>query len=51
MTEWHKKGFVISTEKEWLNTDLIHQFLSEEAFWSKGISKEVVMQSIMNSNL
>ena len=31
--------------------DLIHNFLSQEAYWSKGIPKETVKKSIENTPL
>ena len=39
----------ISTDQEKLDIDLIHRYLSEEAYWSKGISKDVIIASIRNS--
>jgi len=39
----------ISTDKEKLDVDLIHRYLSEEAYWCKGIPKDVVKESIRNS--
>jgi len=41
--------FYISTDQEKLDIDLIHRYLSEEAYWSKGISKDVIIASIRNS--
>ena len=41
--------FEISTDPGKLDIELIHRYLSEEAYWCKGISKEVVMESIRNS--
>ena len=34
---WINKGFSISTNKEYLDVDLIHIFLSQEAYWSEEI--------------
>lgn len=51
MNEWFKEGFLISTDKAYLNVDLIHTFLSKEAYWSKGIPKEIVQKSIDNTAL
>jgi N-acetylglutamate synthase-like GNAT family acetyltransferase len=51
MDIWINKGFTISTNKEYLNVDLIHNFLSQEAYWSKGILKETVIKSIENTTL
>ncbi|TKH03223.1 GNAT family N-acetyltransferase [Peribacillus simplex] len=45
------KGFSISTYKKYLDVDLIHDFLNQEAYWSKGIPKETVIKSIENTTL
>lgn len=45
------KGFSISTNKKYLDVDLIHDFLNQEAYWSKGIPKETVIKSIENTTL
>ncbi|MFE4704302.1 GNAT family N-acetyltransferase [Peribacillus simplex] len=45
------KGFSISTNKKYLDVDVIHNFLNQEAYWSKGIPKETVMKSIENTTL
>lgn len=44
-------GFLISTDKQKLNIDLIHTFLSEESYWSKDITREAVTKLILNSSL
>jgi GNAT superfamily N-acetyltransferase len=45
----HRKGeFVISTDKERIDLDVIHNFLTE-SYWAKGISREIVARSIENS--
>lgn len=41
--------FFVSTDKALLNIDLIHQYLSQESYWAKGRSLEVVKKSIKNS--
>lgn len=51
MDIWINRGFSISTNKEYLDVDLIHIFLSQEAYWSKGIPKETVIKSIENTSL
>ncbi|WP_066259977.1 GNAT family N-acetyltransferase [Neobacillus drentensis] len=48
---WINKGFSISTNKEYLDLTLIHTFLSQEAYWSKGIPKQIVKKAIENSPL
>lgn len=47
---WSKNGFSISTNKDDLDLSTIHQFLSEEAYWSKGIAKETVKRAIENTS-
>ncbi|MGG6431966.1 GNAT family N-acetyltransferase [Anoxybacillus sp. D401a] len=51
MNTWVNEGFFISTNKKYLDVDTIHRFLSQEAYWSKGIPKEVVIKSIENTPL
>jgi N-acetylglutamate synthase-like GNAT family acetyltransferase len=43
-----KDGFIISTEKEKLDIDLIHSFLNR-TYWAEGISKETIRRSIEGS--
>jgi len=40
-----KDKFYISTEKEKMDIDLIHSFLTR-SYWAEGISKEIVRRSI-----
>lgn len=47
--ERQKAGFVLSTDKQKLDVQLIHDFLSKESDWSKGIPFEKVEQSIRHS--
>ena len=44
-----KHAFYISTDKSKLDVELIHQYLSNESYWAKGRSIEVVVRSIQNS--
>jgi GNAT superfamily N-acetyltransferase len=41
--------FLISTDKSKLDIKLIHQYLSEESYWSKNIPLEIVQKSIEGS--
>ena len=43
-----KDGFTISTDKEKLDIDVIHSFLSR-TYWAEGISKEIIRRSIEGS--
>ncbi|MFJ7730602.1 GNAT family N-acetyltransferase [Lysinibacillus sp. NPDC097231] len=52
ITEWmNDDGFTISTNKSFLDTALIHNFLYNDSYWVKGIAKELVEASIENSIL
>jgi GNAT superfamily N-acetyltransferase len=48
--EWTREGgYLISTDKERLDIDYIHCWLSERSYWAQGRSREVVEKSIANS--
>lgn len=51
MTIWEKDGYTISTKKQLLDLQLIHQFLSEESYWAKGISFQDVKKAIEHSSI
>ena len=42
-------GYEISTDPGRLDVDMVHRFLSTDAYWSPGVSREVVERSIANS--
>ncbi|WP_445492100.1 GNAT family N-acetyltransferase [Niallia sp. 03133] len=51
-TLWeNKEGFTISTNKDFLDKEMIHRFLSEDSYWVKGITRELVNAFIENSIL
>jgi GNAT superfamily N-acetyltransferase len=41
--------FRVTTDRSELDLALIHQFLSEQTYWAKGISLALVRQSVANS--
>lgn len=47
--EWHRGEFTISTDSQLLDLDKIYEFLSQEAYWALGRSRERVERSISNS--
>jgi N-acetylglutamate synthase-like GNAT family acetyltransferase len=47
-SEYQHGQFVISTDRDRLNLDVIHDFLTN-CYWAKGISREVVQRSIEHS--
>lgn len=44
-----ENGFVFSDNKELLQLNAIHQYLSKESYWAKNIPLETVKRSIENS--
>jgi GNAT superfamily N-acetyltransferase len=46
---WRQGEYVIDTDPGLLDLDVTHRFLSEEAYWSPGVSREVVERSIEHS--
>jgi len=46
---WQNGEFTISTERERLQLDAIHKFLSEESYWAQTRTKEQTERAIKNS--
>jgi GNAT superfamily N-acetyltransferase len=46
---WRRGDFLIATDPSRLDLDAIHAYLSEEAYWSPGVAREVVERSIEHS--
>lgn len=46
--EFRKGTFLVSTDRERLDLDVVHGFLTE-CYWAKGIPRDVVARSIENS--
>jgi N-acetylglutamate synthase-like GNAT family acetyltransferase len=44
-------GYEISTDKARIDVDFVHRYLSEESYWSAGISLESVERALANSLL
>ncbi|MGM9985772.1 MAG: GNAT family N-acetyltransferase [Bacillaceae bacterium] len=51
MDKWEQDGFLISTNKAHLDIDVVHAFLNQQAYWSRGIPKEIVIKSIEHTTL
>ncbi|MDM5327319.1 GNAT family N-acetyltransferase [Neobacillus sp. CF12] len=51
MSSWEKDGFTLSTKKQYLDTNVIHHFLSVDSYWAKGISMGKVKKSIEKSSI
>ena len=46
---WHRGEFHINTDRQQLDRELIHDFLSHQSYWAKNRSLEVVNRGIDNS--
>ena len=46
---WRRGQYEISTDRSRIDLDLVHRFLSEEAYWSPGVPRDVVERSIEHS--
>jgi GNAT superfamily N-acetyltransferase len=49
LTEEKYNGYLFSNDKSKLNIDVIHCFLSRDSYWANGITKEILIRSIDNS--
>jgi GNAT superfamily N-acetyltransferase len=47
--EWQQGEFTISTNRERLQIEAIHEFLSGESYWAKSRTKEQTERAIKNS--
>jgi GNAT superfamily N-acetyltransferase len=47
----HKDGFTISTDKQFLDEDVVFSFLSQESYWAQDTGRENVRKSIENTAL
>ena len=41
--------YIISTNKEKINVDVVHQYLSKDSYWALNIPKNIVEKAIANS--
>jgi N-acetylglutamate synthase-like GNAT family acetyltransferase len=46
--EYTKSEFLISTDKQKLDLQVIHQFLGQESYWAKDIPLEIIEKAIEN---
>ncbi|MDB5135180.1 MAG: family N-acetyltransferase [Mucilaginibacter sp.] len=44
-----EKGFIISTDKNLVDFDVVYNYLNNESYWAKGIPAENVKKAIENS--
>jgi GNAT superfamily N-acetyltransferase len=46
---WRRDGYLVSTDAALIDVDLVHRFLSEESYWSRGVPLDVVRCSLEHS--
>ncbi|HEU4479334.1 MAG TPA: GNAT family N-acetyltransferase [Pyrinomonadaceae bacterium] len=46
---WHNGEFLISTDRNRLDREMIHDFLSRRSYWAKGRELDVINRGIENS--
>ena len=47
--QFHHDGYLLSTDKSLLQTEVIHSFLANDSYWSKDIPESILCKSISNS--
>lgn len=47
--EWTRDRFVISDDTERVDRDVVHRYLRDESYWSRGVPRDVVDRSIDNA--
>ena len=47
--EYHRGKFAIQTERDKMDIDFIHDYLSRQSYWAQGRPRQVVDKSIHNS--
>ena len=47
--EWHRGEYTISTDRGRLDLAVVQRYISEESYWGKGRSMEVVRRSVEHS--
>ena len=46
---WERDAYRVSTDRELLDIDLIHHYLSLESYWARGIPRAIVEKSVRNA--
>ncbi len=47
--EWQREDYVISTDRQRLDVEVIHRFLTYDSHWATGIPRKVVEKAVANS--
>jgi len=43
---WERDGYTISTDRAHLDRDVIYRYLHDEAYWSKGLPRDLFDRAI-----
>jgi GNAT superfamily N-acetyltransferase len=46
---WQKGEFAITTDQTRLDLDMIHEYLAQQSYWARGISRPTLEKSVRNS--
>jgi GNAT superfamily N-acetyltransferase len=47
--QWQRQDAIVTDQREAMDDDVIHHFLSTESYWAQGIPKAVVVRSLNHS--
>jgi GNAT superfamily N-acetyltransferase len=47
--EWHRGDYVISDDPARIDVATVHEWLSTDAYWSKGVPLDIVRRALANS--
>jgi GNAT superfamily N-acetyltransferase len=47
--EWQQGGYVVSTDKQRIDLNAVHDFLANRSYWAKGRTLDIIRRSIDNS--
>lgn len=43
--EWRRGEYLVSTDPALIDLDVVHRFLSEESYWSRGVPRDAIARS------
>ncbi len=49
MPEWRQGEYVVTTDKPRVDLDVVHRFISEESYWTRGRPRALTEQVVANS--
>ncbi len=44
--EWQRGDYILSTDRDRLDLEVIHRFLSQDSYWARGISRALVERAV-----